>query len=508
MALLLKRARFGENTIRGRMDAFITSTFVLSFLSLVFFAGIHSIFVTSCRRDLSYVLSLNELFGCVDTSKRILDDYKKTEAGDLAAFGEEVFRAQEIARGLRERDIDVVFSRDMEDIYDQLGHYRELGEQMCLSEPDRDGDILALSEASDRLYEILASQHKDFFLTLIGWAGRSQEKLGRFMKGAYVFMILLAASIMGAGLFHARRMAAQIAWPLQKLTEAAEVVRDGKIDGYQDICVEEGSYEEISRLVSVFNLMISRLRSHIHVVEENARTQKALHEQELENMRMKGLLEASQLKALQNQINPHFLFNTLNMISRTAQDEMADQTVDLLQKTARLLRYNLDHSGRTVPLSKEMEVLGDYVCLQEKRFGSRIAFDFDLDERFHDILVPSFILQPLVENAITHGVGALKEHAMISICTFLDESRETGMIVIEDNGPGMSREELLRVKAQMEEKKEQREKIGLANVNMRLHLLYQDRVDMDLESAPGQGTRVKIVFCGIREGNRRQGEGA
>ena len=132
-------------------------------------------------------------------------------------------------------------------------------------------------------------------------------------------------------------------------------------------------------LIQVYNSMIHRIQVQIRTIQENASAQEKLKDQELENLKIRNMLKTSELKALQMQINPHFLFNTLNMIARTADFGDTDRTSVLLQKTAQLLRYNLDFSGKMVSLANEIEMLGNYVYLQEERFGSKIFFDFDLN---------------------------------------------------------------------------------------------------------------------------------
>ena len=142
-------------------------------------------------------------------------------------------------------------------------------------------------------------------------------------------------------------------------------------------------------------------------------------------------------------------------------------------------------------------MLGNYVFLQEQRFGSRIFFDFDLDERFHQIQVPSFILQPLVENSVVHGLGGNTRKGIVEIRTRYLPEEKTGRISIADNGEGMTRETQKRVIAGLDSDQEQREKIGLANVNMRLKLLFGENYLLEIFSNPGEGTEIRITLKNI-----------
>ena len=194
------------------------------------------------------------------------------------------------------------------------------------------------------------------------------------------------------------------------------------------------------------------------------------------------------------QINPHFLFNTLNMISQTAYMEDAEQTSQLLDSTAALLRYALDSAAREVPLSREIENLGIYVSLLEQRFGSRIQFTFELDETFHAITVPALILQPLVENAITHGVGMYLKNGHVTIRTEYDPENSLGIIRIIDNGAGLKQEELEQVRREMKQSKHPEQKLGLSNVYARLRIYFHGSADIEITSIPNVETKISIFL--------------
>ena len=188
-----------------------------------------------------------------------------------------------------------------------------------------------------------------------------------------------------------------------------------RIDGKSPFCF---------RLLTIWTL---QMKHQIEVLEENIRIQKQLEE--------------SRFRELQMQINPHFMFNTLNMISETAYFENAKKTVFLLNKTAKMFRFSLDFSGTSVTLFREMEELENYILIQEQQYGDRIEFRFELDESFHHILVPSLTLQPLIENSISHGVGKYTGGGWVKLTTRYCDEEKAGYIVVEDNGVGMEEEQ-------------------------------------------------------------------
>ena len=289
-------------------------------------------------------------------------------------------------------------------------------------------------------------------------------------------------------------LADKIADPIQKLTEAAAEIRDGDMAQYTAVDIPEADSQELSVLIAVFNKMLDKIQEQFRATTEAAEAKAELHVKELENLKITNQLRSSELKVLQMQMNPHFLFNTLNMIAKTAYLGDVQETVFLLQKTAELLRYSLDYMGKSVTLARELEILDCYICLQEKRFGDRIEFEFDLDERFHHIQIPCLILQPLVENAVSHGVGMYQSGGRILIRTRYQESEGMGILSVIDNGVGLESEKLEQERKRLGEGWNAEEGIGLGNVYMRLENVFHDEMKIELYSEPGQETEVRILL--------------
>ena len=193
------------------------------------------------------------------------------------------------------------------------------------------------------------------------------------------------------------------------------------------------------------------------------------------------------------------------MIAKTAYLEEADKTVFLLKKTSQLLRYSLDYMGKSVTLGQELESLGNYVYLQEQRFGKRISFEFDLDESFHQIKIPCLILQPLVENSMIHGVGTSVEGGLVLIQTRYVQEKGRGLIRIADNGRGMNKTILESVRERLTSDREQREKLGLANVYKRIQLFFGENAIMEIKSREYEGTSVDIMIP-VKEGDENHVE--
>ncbi|MGB6481905.1 MAG: histidine kinase [Candidatus Acidiferrales bacterium] len=193
------------------------------------------------------------------------------------------------------------------------------------------------------------------------------------------------------------------------------------------------------------------------------------------------LLLKARMDALSRQINPHFLFNTLNTVSSLVRYD-PDMARIVVLKLSNILRRLLRTHETFVPLRDELDFIDDYLDIEVARFGhDKLQFFKEVDESTLDAFVPSMLLQPIIENAIRHGLAPKLEGGEIRLCTQMAERRLT--IEINDNGMGISSERLEEI---------YHEGIGISNVRERLRLLYGDQFRMEIKSQEGQGTQIRI----------------
>ena len=197
-----------------------------------------------------------------------------------------------------------------------------------------------------------------------------------------------------------------------------------------------------------------------------------------------SLLKYSELKALQSQINPHFLFNVLNTMTsliRTNPEKAREVTIDL----SNYLRYNLDNNLKSVELIKELNQIDTYIKIEKSRFGEKLNIIYDVDESLYNFQIPSLIIQPLVENSIKHGILKKRDKGFVKIIVKkIDKDIE---VAIEDDGVGIEQAVIDNLDKKIEEN------IGLKNVHQRLKLLYGEGLNITkLE----QGTRIKFKILG------------
>lgn len=271
-----------------------------------------------------------------------------------------------------------------------------------------------------------------------------------------------------------------ITQPIERLTAAAEEISRGHFDGKP---VASWTKDELRFLTNTFNNMRSNIYGLIQEIKQKSELDKLLKEMEL--------------KSLQSQINPHFLFNILNTVSRTAYLEGAERTSELIESTAALLRHNLSSLDQPTTLEKEVGIIREYFFLQTARFGDRVAFLTHIDESCLKVAVPNMTLQPVVENAFIHGIESYEEGAQITLN--INHDGADVRVEVADNGVGMNEETKRRLMDLTADKEQAEPKghstgLGLKNVIKRLELFYRRENLVDIESEIGKGTKVILRF--------------
>jgi len=211
-------------------------------------------------------------------------------------------------------------------------------------------------------------------------------------------------------------------------------------------------------------------------------------------------LKEAKLKALESQVNPHFLFNTINVIAKLALLEGAVETEQMAYALADLMRYSLRRSPHTdglVTLREEIEHARQYLLIQNTRFRDRLKLNFQIDETALDIRVPPLSIQPIIENAFVHGLEPSERPGQLLLS--VQKAREYIVISVQDNGVGMSREQVRRLIAEesssaLDHWSTHTTGLGLTHVRDRLRYYYGERCQLVIESEPGSGTTVRLLL--------------
>ena len=428
-------------------------------------------------RTMDYLLDTNSFYSEMENSLEHLSRYVQySNTDDQKKAGESI----EVMNGLLEKlgssVVNDDFSRDITDITYQIDTYVQVAEQIFVT-----SDVVERSQLfheCQNIYSYVDKNYKNLHMNLSKEVSVMKSQQQSSENKRLVLLVFLIGVTVLVIIRNAYDRAKGITDPILELAGLEKKIIEGAVWELHKMEVRSDMSEEMEILVKSFNVMMDTIHERMQMLQEKA-------ENEIK-------LKTSQLFALQTQMNPHFLFNTLNMISQTVFLDNKELTMKLLQSTARLLRYCLDSVRKSVSLEKEIEMLGTYIELQEQRFGDRIEFIFDLDESFHKVQVPCLILQPLIENCMIHGVGTFIRDGKIVITTRYDKERQKGIISVEDNGEGISPEEVDRLNRQIEQDDFSEKRIGLQNIAWKLRLFFKDESKVYVTSNQGENTRVNI----------------
>lgn len=303
-------------------------------------------------------------------------------------------------------------------------------------------------------------------------------------------LVVISVAALFLTIAFGRLLSTTVTRPLKMLAGGVHDISEKRFDK-EDIKVS--NEDEIGELVDTFNIMKHAMSEHITTLKENKELTDRIHEEEMEKLEIEKQLGLAKLDLLQSQINPHFLFNTLNVISGMAELEDAETTNKMIKSLSHLFRYNLRTSSQFVSLSQEISIIDDYMYLQKMRFGSRLMYikniADDLDTT--SITVPAFLLQPVVENSIVHGIAHIEDGGRIELSAYKKDN--TLYIKVMDTGAGMSRDKVDELNAKSISVTQEHAGIGLYNVQKRISNLYNDS-EVIVESTMNKGTTVTICI--------------
>ncbi|MBB6694128.1 sensor histidine kinase [Cohnella xylanilytica] len=279
--------------------------------------------------------------------------------------------------------------------------------------------------------------------------------------------------------------------PVDRLVAAAKRVSEGRPQEALP-ALPANSRDELGILSGAFLQMLADL--------------KASAERDRERLEQSRLVKELELRALQSQIHPHFLFNSLNVLAKLALLEGAEKTSDLIVSLSKMIRYVLRNPDEPVTLREELGHVAAYAAIQRARFGSRIRFETDADEEALSAPIPSLTIQPLVENAFVHGMERLERSGEIRLTVRRDGA--DAVVEIRDDGAGMdeqTRQALLRMDYETDGAEAEGPRsagLGTRNVFRRIQL-FSGRADaVDIRSEPGRGTTVTVRIPLRKEENR------
>ena len=256
--------------------------------------------------------------------------------------------------------------------------------------------------------------------------------------------------------------------PLEKLVLAMQNVKNGNLD----TTIKDTRRDEYQKVYEGFNLMLGELKQLI----EDLSNEKALNKQ-------------AEINLIQAQINPHFLYNTLDSIYSIAVLHKVDEISNMAAALSRFFRVSLSGGKTDIYLKEALEITRSYLTIQNIRFNNKIQFEISIPEKYMNIIIPKLLLQPIVENSIYHGLEKKKGKGRLTISC--SENEETLFIYVDDDGAGVPEEKLAALKETIESGEDE-EHFALKTLNKQLILKYGKDYGLQIASRAGTGTRVTI----------------
>ena len=342
-------------------------------------------------------------------------------------------------------------------------------------------DTATLAARADGIYD------NDTVITCINSVGDSgwrvvgvsyvDELVDRNMAEMMQLTAALAVLVLAAALLTSWLLSRLLDRPLRGLADAMEKFeQDADHFTYRSV----GGTKEVQDLSDSFSHMVVRIQQLMTTVR-----------QEEVNLRK------TELKALQAQINPHFLYNTLDSIAWMCEQGQNTDAVKMVHALARLFRISISKGHELIPIRKELEHAESYLQIQKYRYKNRFTYQFDVDQTCLDYLCNKITLQPIIENAINHGLDLMVEegHIDVQLC----QDGEDVILRVIDNGVGMTPEQVRTI---LEKGPSDRTGIGIKNVNDRLQIYFGKQYGLHIESIPDEGTCVEIRMPKVtREGD-------
>ena len=313
-----------------------------------------------------------------------------------------------------------------------------------------------------------------------GWTVVGCMNVGELMKNsrqAQSIYILMAAALVVIALLISNLIARNITLPIQRLRDSMAKVQEGD---FETADVEVVSENEIGSLTTSFNVMTHRIQE---LMEQNIYEQKEKRK--------------SELKALQSQINPHFLYNTLDSIIWMAEGKKNEEVVLMTASLARLLRQSISNEDELVSVGQEVEYARSYLTIQKMRYKDKLEFQIDVAPEISKVMIIKLVLQPIIENAIYHGLKYKESRGLLIVHGYAENDR--AVLEIIDNGVGMDQQTLDHI-FERHKVNYHSNGVGVYNVQKRLQLYYGSDFGITYRSRVGEGTMATITIPMNQEG--------
>lgn len=480
------------SSLQGKITSvyIVANVFVL-LVNLVLLFGINSMSneMEKVYQDNLILNALSESLHSVQESMTEYLNVKTSESLENYYRSEQEF--SELVEELDDTVSSLTFVRMERNIKNMSEQYLEAAAQTIEAKRGRNVEKYRIRyESATDLYEYI--DNYIYSLNIEQFVSNSEhynEVSKTFRIFEYLSMMIMAI-VIGGNVMIIVNFTGNLISPLRDLAALADEVAKGN---FEIELRRSDSKDEIGIVTNAFNQMVISIRRYILQIREGLEIERQLKEKEL---RMETHLKDAQLKYLQAQINPHFLFNTLNAGAQLAMMEGADRTYQYVQNVADFFRYNVKKSDETVTIGEEIELVDNYIYILNVRFSGDIHYEKEIDKKLLSVQIPGMILQPIVENCVNHGIREMAGEGKIILSVFAMEGQPC--ISVRDNGKGMDAdtiEKVLNGTYCEEDMTGDSNGIGMNNIIARLKLFTGTDDVMDIISeGKDMGTEVRIYL--------------
>jgi len=492
---LLSRAHrtFIDLPLRTKLVlVFAFTMFMVAFVNIYMHVSINNL-VGSIDKVYASNISLNQLLTSLDDVQSNMFRYLNTKS--TAALNDYYLSEQSYSEqidSLNDKPTDNELKLTEKNIRNISQAYLKLAASAVAAKRGRDVEqYRSIYEEASKLYGYLDTYINELNNARFKTNAESYNTLRASLGYMQTFSTVILLVAITGNMFVLLLLSSTITKPLTKLARQVEQVGQGDFD-IDFISVE--SRDEIGVLADAFNQMTDSLKEHVDQIKTRMAEESRLKETQL---RMENSLKESQLIFLQSQINPHFLYNTLNAGAQLAMLEGAEKTTLFIENLADFFRYSVKHTGQTSSLADEISQVETYLHIINVRFSNEIQYVKRVEGQIERITMPGVILQPIVENAINHGLRDVTWEKRITLT--VREEEERIHVTVADNGKGMTQEEIQAVLVgqpmAIEMDGQTHRGTGLKNVIERLRIFYGVRDVFEIHSeGSGRGTSVSIFI--------------
>ena len=430
--------------------------------------------INSMSQDMEMVYqdnrSLNELSEALNNVQDSMTVYLSSKTSEsLEEYYRDAQTFSDLTQALNDSVTDLSYSRMERNIRYMSENYLDEVAQTIEAKRGRNVEkYRSYYESSTRLYEDIDDYITSLNLELFVINSENYLTLLKAFRRFEIVGVIVMTMVMIGNVILVTSFVTTVIMPLKNLADSANEVSEGNFDANIPPALY---HDEVGIVINAFGKMVVSIKDYIEKLKESMEKERYMQEKELV---MEAQIKDAQLKYLQAQINPHFLFNTLNAGAQLAMMEGADRTYEYVQTVADFFRYNVQSQKRDVTIRDEVTLVDNYIQSLNGRFSGDIGYEKQVDERLLDHVMPSMILQPIVENAVNHGIRDMAGSGKIMLRVYREDDKVC--ISIRDNGKGISREtidQLLSGSFSHIEESYDNNGIGMDNVISRLRIFAE-----------------------------------